>query len=164
MTEQPLRQHDLDQYGPDHRPRSVILGVAASDAHAVANHLIAHALRSLGFEVINLGTCTPVSEFAAACAQHPEAEAVIIGSLNGHALEDLRDLPAARESGAIACPVVLGGNLSVGSHKEAAALDRLYALGVDRILEDPSELPAVLDQLRDERAAGAAARSRAAAS
>ncbi|WP_327324789.1 cobalamin-dependent protein [Streptomyces sp. NBC_01210] len=159
MTEQPVHQHDQNQ-----ERRSVILGVAASDAHAVANHLIAHSLRSIGFQVINLGTCTPVSEFAAACAEHPEAEAVIIGSLNGHAQEDLRDLPAAKKSGAIACPVVLGGNLSVGSHKETAALDRLYALGVDYILDDPSELPDVLDRLRDERrsAADAAARSRAA--
>ncbi|WP_256362213.1 cobalamin-dependent protein [Streptomyces sp. TRM70350] len=139
--------------------RSVILGVAASDAHAVANHLIAHTLRSLGFHVVNLGTCTPVSEFAAACAEHPQAEAVIIGSLNGHAQEDLRDLPAAKASGAIACPVVLGGNLSVGSHKEAAFLDRLRALGVDHILEDPAELPALLDRLHAERKAVARPRA-----
>lgn len=50
--------------------RLVILGVAASDSHAVANHLIAHALRGLGFEVENLGTCTPVEEFAEACERH----------------------------------------------------------------------------------------------
>ncbi|MDJ1132756.1 cobalamin-dependent protein [Streptomyces iconiensis] len=176
MTEQPSHRHDQDRRGTqsqlNQQRRSVVLGVAASDAHAVANHLIAHSLRSLGFEVINLGTCTPVSEFAAACAEHPEVEAVVIGSLNGHAQEDLRDLPKAKESGAIPCPVVLGGNLSVGSHKEKATLERLYALGVDHILGDPAELPAVLDRLRDERRAAdlrrvadlrrAAARSRAA--
>jgi methylaspartate mutase sigma subunit len=149
-----LYSHERKQQG-----RSVILGVAASDAHAVANHLIAHALRSLGFEIVNLGTCTPVSEFAAACAEHPEAEAVVIGSLNGHAQEDLRDLPAAKASGAIACPVILGGNLSVGSHKEANVAERLHALGVDHILEDPAELPALLDRLRDERQAVARPRA-----
>ena len=46
--------------------RKVILGVAASDSHAVANHLIAHSLRGLGYTVVNLGTCTPVEEFAEA--------------------------------------------------------------------------------------------------
>ncbi|GAA2473308.1 cobalamin-dependent protein [Actinocorallia cavernae] len=135
--------------------RLVILGVAASDSHAVANQLIAHGLRAQGFDVVNLGTCTPVAEFAAACREHPEAEAVLIGSMNGHAYEDLRELPAARASGAVPCPVVLGGNLSVGSTKDAAATERLLALGVDRIVTDPSLLPAVLDELRAERARAA---------
>ncbi|MEV6328785.1 cobalamin-dependent protein [Streptomyces sp. NPDC051909] len=138
--------------GTDGCARVVVLGVAASDSHAVANHLIAHGLRELGFTVVNLGTCTGVAEFAAACAEHPEAEAVLIGSLNGHIHEDLRDLPAARESGAIRCPVVVGGNLSVGSHKDASAHERLYALGVDRILTDAQQLPGVLDELRAESA------------
>ncbi|MEU9980964.1 cobalamin-dependent protein [Streptomyces sp. NPDC050856] len=156
--------------GQEHRPRPtgagpgrrlVILGVAASDSHAVANHLIAHGLRELGFTVVNLGTCTPVAEFAAACREYPQAEAVLVGSLNGHVHEDLRDLPAARAAGAIRCPVVVGGNLSVGSHKDEAAHERLLALGVDRILTDPSELPAVLDELREAagRAAPAAGRA-----
>ncbi|MGW2601983.1 cobalamin-dependent protein [Streptomyces klenkii] len=133
--------------------RLVILGVAASDSHAVANHLIAHALRGLGFEVENLGTCTPVEEFAQACEQHPEAEAVIIGSLNGHVHEDLRDLPAAREAGRITCPVIVGGNLSVGSKKDPRDLERLHDLGVDLILEDPAQLLPALDELRSDRTA-----------
>ncbi|GGK22237.1 methylaspartate mutase [Pilimelia terevasa] len=141
-----MQQHDA-------APRVVILGVTASDAHAVANHLIAHALRGHGFTVVNLGTCTPVSEFAAACAAHPAAEAVIIGSVNGHALEDLRDLRDAKATGAIGCPVILGGNLSVGSTKDEGVHSRLYDLGVDRILEDPAELPGLLDEWRARRSA-----------
>ncbi|QMU71246.1 cobalamin-dependent protein [Streptacidiphilus sp. P02-A3a] len=128
--------------------RKVILGVAASDSHAVANHLIAISLRELGFNVINLGTCTPIEEFIEAYQVHPEAEAIIIGSLNGHIHEDLRGLTAAKESGSIRCPVVVGGNLSVGSHKDGTAHDRLYTLGVDHILNDPAELPPLLDKLR----------------
>ncbi|MFF8691657.1 cobalamin-dependent protein [Streptomyces sp. NPDC002431] len=128
--------------------RTVILGVAASDSHAVANHLIAYSLRGLGYDVVNLGTCTPVDEFAAACVRHPEAEAVVIGSLNGHVHEDLRGLDRAKRSGRIRCPVIVGGNLSVGSHKDGSSHDRLYAAGVDHILTDPSELPLLLDELR----------------
>lgn len=131
--------------------RKVILGVAASDSHAVANHLIAISLRELGFNVINLGTCTSIEEFTEAYQVHPEAEAVIIGSLNGHIHEDLRGLTAAKESGGIGCPVVVGGNLSVGSRKDGSSNDRLYALGVDHILNDPSELPPLLDELRANR-------------
>ncbi|MEU8472967.1 cobalamin-dependent protein [Streptomyces sp. NPDC029006] len=131
--------------------RKVILGVAASDSHAVANHLIAFFLRGLGFEVVNLGTCTSVEEFAEACVRHPEAEAVIIGSLNGHVHEDLRGLDRAKQSGLITCPVIVGGNLSVGSHKDGSSHDRLYAAGVDHILGDPSELPDLLDTLHAGR-------------
>ncbi|AJE81298.1 MULTISPECIES: cobalamin-dependent protein [Streptomyces] len=130
------------------RTRTVILGVAASDSHVVANHLIAHALRAQGFHVVNLGTCTTVGEFAEAHAEHPWAEAVIIGSLNGHAYEDLQELPEARRAGQLACPVIVGGNLSVGSHKDSNDIERLKGLGVDVVLFDPEELPATLDRLR----------------
>lgn len=126
---------------------TVILGVAASDAHAVANHLIAYGLRAQGYHVVNLGTCTPVEEFADAVQQHPEAIAVIIGSLNGHVHEDLRDLRAAKQMGLIACPVIVGGNISVGSHKTAQAGERLYELGVDHILKHPGELSPLLAEI-----------------
>ncbi|MGI5484889.1 cobalamin-dependent protein [Streptomyces lavendofoliae] len=132
----------------DPQTRKVILGVAASDSHAVANHLIAFTLRDEGYLVINLGTCTPIEEFVAACEEHPDAEALVIGSLNGHAWDDLRGLSRAKEAGRIRCPVVLGGNLSVGSHKGAGADERLYSIGVDHILADPAQLPLLLDELR----------------
>ncbi|GAA2088010.1 cobalamin-dependent protein [Kitasatospora saccharophila] len=125
----------------------MILGVAASDSHAVANHLIAHGLRADGFTVVNLGTCTPVAEFADACARHPQAEAVLIGSLNGQIHEDLHDLAEAKRSGRIPCPVLVGGNLSVGSAKDAASTERLYALGVDQVLSAAADLVPVLDAL-----------------
>jgi len=133
--------------------RVVILGVAASDAHAVANHLIAYLLRTHGFEVVNLGTCTPISEFCAALARHPQAEAILIGSLNGHAVDDLAELPQARSAGLLDRPVIVGGNLSVGSHKTGVEAERLRALGVDHVLADPAELPTLLDRLRANRSA-----------
>jgi methylaspartate mutase sigma subunit len=125
----------------------VVLGVAASDAHAVANQLIAHGLRAHGFTVVNLGVCTPVAEFADAVAAHPATIAVVIGSLNGHAHEDLRDLRAAKADGRIPCPVVVGGNLSVGGDRDATAARRLRELGVDHVLTDTAELLALLTRL-----------------
>ncbi|MGW6012012.1 cobalamin-dependent protein [Streptomyces sp. NPDC055210] len=128
--------------------RLVILGVAASDCHVVANQLIARFLRDEGFEVENLGACTPVEEFARACVRRPEAEALLVGSLNGHIHEDLRGLREAKRSGRVHCPVVVGGNLSVGSSKSLSSDRRLYALGVDRIVHDPATLPTALAELR----------------
>ena len=131
-------------------PRVVILGVAASDAHAVANQLIAMMLRQNDFVVINLGVCTPLEEFAEAYRAHPQAEAILIGSLNGHAYEDLKALPQLRSAGHLACPIIVGGNLSVGSHKSPETANRLRALGVDHILDDAHQLPALLDRLANE--------------
>jgi methylaspartate mutase sigma subunit len=129
----------------------VILGVAKSDSHAVANHLIAMQLRAHGFRVVNLGVCTPLHEFANAFDRHPDAEAILIGSLNGHARQDLEDLPTLRAAGRLGCPVIVGGNLSVGSGAKDCDELRLYQLGVDHVLNTPSELLLLLDALHAAR-------------
>jgi len=135
----------------DAAPRVVILGVAASDAHAVANQLIAMMLRQNGFLVVNLGVCTPLEEFAEAYRAYPTAEAILIGSLNGHAYEDLKELPQLRASRELACPIIVGGNLSVGSHKSPQIANRLRDLGVDHVLDNAEQLPALLDRLAGAR-------------
>ncbi|GAB3948875.1 cobalamin-dependent protein [Streptomyces sparsus] len=127
--------------------RLVVLGVAESDSHAVANHLITMQLQDHGFSVVNLGVCTPLSDFADAVDRHPEAEAVLIGTLNGHAHHDLKALPELRAAGRLKCPVVVGGNLSVGSGTSDADRQRLYDLGVDHLLGDAGELVLLLDRL-----------------
>ncbi|MFI0723583.1 cobalamin-dependent protein [Streptomyces sp. NPDC021224] len=132
--------------------RTVILGVAESDAHTVANRLIEMQLREHGLDVVNLGVCTPLADFARAYAEHPGAEAVVIGSVNGHAFDDLRDLPRLRAGGALRCPIVVGGNLSVGSHKDEDDDERrLRSLGVDHVLTDATQLPLLLDVLAAAR-------------
>lgn len=130
---------------------TVILGVAASDAHSVANQLIAASLRLAGFTVVNLGVCTPLEDFARAADEHPDALAIAVGSTNGHAYDDLCDLPALRRAGRLRCPVLLGGNLSVGQHKNEAYHVRLRRLGVDQIVSDIHELHDVLRELAASR-------------
>jgi methylaspartate mutase sigma subunit len=139
----------------------VILGVAASDSHVVANHLIAFQLRQLGYEVLNLGACTPVSEFVDCASENPDALAIVIGSINGHAVEDLAPLRAVRAQGVLSCPVIVGGNLSVGSEKSGREGEALLALGVDHVLSDIDELTALLDGLRTQAETGGRAAERA---
>lgn len=131
----------------------VILGVAASDPHVVANHLIAMHLRDNGFEVVNLGACTPLLEFMEAWQRHPSALAILIGSLNGHAAEDLAGLAELRRDFQVRCPVVVGGNLSVGAVKDGGETARLLADGVDAVLSDADDILPFLRALiatRDE--------------
>ncbi len=131
--------------------RKVILGVTASDAHVVGNHMIAFWLREKGFEVVNLGACTPVTEFAQAARNHPDAEAMLIGSLNGHAASDLQGLRDAKQCGDIRCPVLIGGNLSVGADKKESDLRRFFSLGVDHVLPSHTGILPLLDRLSEER-------------
>ena len=135
----------------------VILAGAASDAHVVGLRLAELHLRACGFDVISYGAATPLEEVVIATQAHPAAVAVVIGSVNGHALEDLRGLRELRQSAAIHCPVVLGGNLGCGSQRDhATERHRLKAAGVDIIVDTIEELPDVLSSLvQDEMRRGA---------
>src|SRR5688572_27819901 len=126
---------------------TVVLGVTASDAHVVANHLIAMFLRRQGFEVINLGACTPTEDFMQAASRAHNLVAVLIGSLNGHALDDLADLPRLKRRYGVTAPILAGGNLSVGAIKNDQAKRALHALGVDMVLQHPRELSGALRML-----------------
>ena len=125
----------------------VILGVAASDPHVVANHLIAMHLRENGFEVVNLGACTPALAFMEAWQRHPSALAILIGSLNGHAVEDLADLAMLKRDFQVRCPIIAGGNLSVGAVKDGEEHARLIAIGVDAVLTDADDILPFLQEL-----------------
>jgi methylaspartate mutase sigma subunit len=136
---------------------TIVLGVAASDAHVVANHLIAMFLRRQDFSVINLGACTPTEEFMKAASTAPNLVAVLIGSLNGHALEDLADLPVLRLRYQVSAPVLVGGNLSVGAIKSDDIITALLALGVDMVLQHPNQIVEALSILEAHAAARALA-------
>lgn len=121
-----------------------MLGVAASDPHVVANHLIAMYLRRQRFKVINLGACTPTEEFMKVASEVDDLVAILIGSLNGHARADLADLPEWRARYNVSAPVMVGGNLSVGAIKNDRVIDDLHALGVDMVLRHPRDVMHVL--------------------
>ncbi|MFB9984925.1 cobalamin-dependent protein [Mesorhizobium kowhaii] len=127
--------------------RIIILGVAESDAHVVANKLIEYELSVSGFDVINLGACTPVDEFVSAFQSHPYADAIVIGSLNGHAYEDLKSIKDAKNNLLIACPIIVGGNLGITRDQAAKTKEQLLSLGVDYVLDDAAALPLLLHRL-----------------
>lgn len=129
--------------------RVVVLAVPVSDCHVVANRLLERFLAEEGYEVHNLGVCTPTAEIADAVARL-DPLAVLVGSQNGHALQDLADLRArltvcgARPN----LPVYVGGNLTVGSDKSGVNVTEAFAeigLSVVGTFEDALALLGTLD-------------------
>lgn len=121
--------HAIDS--PLARRRRVLLAVPESDCHVVGNKLLELFLTQQGYEVHNLGACTPAQEIAAA-AREFQPDAIVISSQNGHAFEDLTPLPEALQAMRVTgVPIYLGGNLSVGADKRLGDLAQQFlTLGV----------------------------------
>lgn len=132
--------------GDNARPK-IILCVAASDAHVVGNHMIAMFLRDNGLDVINLGAATPIEEMMEAYQMNPNVLAIVIGSMNGHAVDDLAGLGNAKRDYQVRCPIFLGGNLSVGSQKTSREVETMLNDGVSEIVRDPERLLMMLKKL-----------------
>lgn len=109
----------------------ILLAVPESDCHVVGNKLLEFFLIQNGYEVHNLGACTPAQEIAAA-ARELQPDAIVISSHNGHAFEDLMPLSEAMHAmGVPGVPVYLGGKLLVGADKRFDGLPRQFsAIGV----------------------------------
>lgn len=142
---------DLDAsiaaYESDEPRPKIILCVAASDAHVVGNHMIAMFLRDNGVDVINLGAATPIEEMMEAYQMNPDVLAIVIGSMNGHAVDDLAGLGNAKRDYQVRCPIFLGGNLSVGSQKTSREVEAMLNDGVSEIVRDPERLLMMLKKL-----------------
>lgn len=128
----------------------ILLGVTKSDAHVVANHLIAFDLREKGYQVENLGACTPIEEFILETLALDNVDAILIGSLNGHGLEDIRGLKELKELYDIRIPIIMGGNLSVGKDKNSNLEEELKEEGIDYILKDSSEIAPLLEEILNQ--------------
>jgi methylmalonyl-CoA mutase cobalamin-binding subunit len=143
---------------PVGRPR-VLLAVPESDCHVVVNRLLEFHLRQLGFEVRNLGVCTPSSDIATAVwADRPTA--VVLSSQNGHALKDLTPLPADLAArGVRDVPVFIGGKLGVGQAADPLPVRRAFAaLGIT-VVDTFEQLEAELARLAGQRLLAPAGRT-----
>lgn len=124
----------------------IIIAMTESDAHVVANKLLQVFLEELGYKTINLGACTPMIDVSET-AHLRQPQAIVIGSQNGHALEDLSSLASLKAQHGITCPVLLGGNLSVGAHKADDLEQNFKNAGVDYICKDFEELAVMLEEI-----------------
>lgn len=121
--------------------RRVVLATVPSDAHTWNLIFLELLLEESGFEVTNLGPCTP-AELVVNAADDPCVRAVILSSVNGHgAIEGQHFVPLLHRLG-LRQPVAMGGKLGTDANFESAR-NRLVAAGCDRVF-DPAEAPTLL--------------------
>jgi len=128
------------------RKKTIILGVLGLDAHVVGNKIMAHALESEGFRVVNIGTFSSQQDFIRAAIESA-ADALLVASLCGHGELECRGFrEKCIEAGLGNIHMVVGGNLVVGRRdwKEVEArflqmgFNRAYPPGVSpkKVIED----------------------------
>ena len=106
-------------------------------------------LKESGFIVNNRGACTPLAEVFEATTQMLTL-AIVLGSQNGHALEDISELNNLRKAYGYDIPVYIGGNLSVGANKADDLPKKFKAAGVDYLVSDFEELKLELTKLTNQ--------------
>ncbi|SER39708.1 cobalamin B12-binding domain-containing protein [Microlunatus flavus] len=114
---------------PDLRGTRVVLAVL--DVHDVVRDALLRTLPRAGAEVVLLpSSATPASVVHAAIAE--DADAVVLGTYNGAALEVGRELRAAVDATAYDGLVIMGGRLNqdLGGDSPVEVTDELRALGL----------------------------------
>jgi methylaspartate mutase sigma subunit len=138
--------------------RRVIVATPESDCHVVALTLLEYFLSEHGYEVHNLGVCTPSLEIAQAAADLG-ARAVILSAQNGHAWKDLGGLSGQMTAlGITDTPsVFIGGNLSVGANKDPLATRQVFASIGITVLDSFEDVLEVLGRRAEPSARGCGA-------
>ena len=123
---------------------TVIVGGTESDTHVVSLYLAARLLTEHGYIVINRACQNPTADLMAPADESLEVLAYVICNQNGHALEDLRDLPLYKPR---SVPIILGGHYTVGCHNRESQQSQLRALGISHFADHLSDLLPILSQI-----------------
>ncbi|TRV75430.1 methylaspartate mutase [Streptomyces sp. 130] len=123
----------------DTRRGTVVVTTVASDSHTWNLVFLQLLIEELGYEVINLGPCTPDHVLVEACRE-TAPDLVVISSVNGHGHQDgLRAIEALRACDELAStPVAIGGKLGVAGQQSEAAIGALLSAGFDAVFDDAS--------------------------
>lgn len=129
------------------KSRTVVLGVIGNDIHIVGNKVLEQCLREWGYRVLNIGANRTPKEFACAAAES-DANAVLIGSLNGEALHWSRSLRTCfEEAGVGELLIYMGGNL-LNTYTDNDKVDKIFAdIGINRVFNGYLDFNLLIEQL-----------------
>jgi methanogenic corrinoid protein MtbC1 len=116
----------------------ILIGAPSGDRHSVALSIVADLLRSVGFEVHDLGADVPIESFVRVARELPALRAVGVGVSVGEARAAARELISRLHHEVPGLPVVVGGRgaaeLEVGGL--GAAEPGAASLGADGCVGD----------------------------
>uniref|UniRef100_A0A7C3RWT9 Glutamate mutase sigma subunit n=1 Tax=Dictyoglomus thermophilum TaxID=14 RepID=A0A7C3RWT9_DICTH len=120
--------------------RTVVLGVIGADVHAVGLRILDYALRSAGFDVVNIGVLSSQEDFIKAAIES-DARAILVSSLYGHAELDCRGFrEKLQEAGLDNVLLYIGGNLGIGQKNWEEVEKKFKELGFNRVYP-PKTMP-----------------------
>ena len=106
------------------RPRgTVVVGIVATDRHALPSAMVADLVRSDGFQVLDLGADTPVESFVESARDASRLMGVLVGATMSGMEDRLSDTVSALKEAGITAPVLVGG----AAVRDAAAASYLGA-------------------------------------
>jgi len=130
--------------------KTVVLGVLGVDAHVVGNKIMAHALESEGFKVVNIGTFSSQEDFIRAAIESA-AHAILVGSLCGHGELECRGFrESCIEAGIGNIHLVVGGNLVVGKQDWKEIEARFLKMGFNRAYPPGISPRKVIEDLKND--------------
>lgn len=113
---------------------SIVLATVSSDSHMWNLVYLDLYLGELGYEVTNLGACTPADEVLDAVLR-TDADALVISSVNGHGSHEGARLVQHVRAGGWSGTAVIGGKLTTSGILTDSERDALLASGFDAVLE-----------------------------
>lgn len=128
---------------------TVIIGGTRSDAHVVSIYIATMMLEESGYDVVNLSCQNETPSFFSPDLMARDLIACIICNQNGHAIDDLRDLPHYKPEGV---PVALAGHYTLGAQDHDEQKHVLKKLGVDCFLDTLDQLLPMLEFYSSEYA------------
>jgi methylaspartate mutase sigma subunit len=130
--------------------KTAVLGVLGVDAHVVGNKIMAHALESAGFKVVNIGTFSSQQDFIRSAIESAAA-AILVGSLCGHGEMECRNFRQnCVEAGIGEIHLVIGGNLVVGKQEWEDVEKRFMEMGFNRVYPPGISPKKVVDDLKKD--------------
>lgn len=118
------------------RPQ-IVLATVPSDSHAWNLVFMQLLLTEIGFDVINLGPCTPVALVLDTAAELG-ADGIVISTINGHGCDEAPRLGKAKiaDPRVSHLPLAVGGKLTTTNRIEPDQVERLRASGFGLIHQD----------------------------
>lgn len=128
----------------------IVLSTGSSDSHTWNLVYLDLFLTEHGFNVVNLGPCTP-DDVVITCVRAVSPDAIVVSSVNGHGHIDGERLARKLRADSVArdIPAVIGGKLGISGQRQHELGGTLLEAGFNIVFDDTSHPQELVTFLRD---------------